>query len=457
LSGAGIVVLYLATYSAFGFYRLLPQQHAGYFLALIVVESMVLAAVYNSPAIGVVAVLGGLVTPMLLQTDHDSYQALFMYLAVLDLGVVVLMLLRGWSWIGTLALAGTHYIFWMWYGTSYHPEKMAWALGFQLAVYLIFLGQVLIASFLGRWTESREGLVRLVLTAALWFAAFYVLTQEDHHVWLGSAALGMATLYAALARTILASRPQYTRLLLTLLAVAVGFIALAIPIQAEACWVALGWAVMGAALWWFGLRVAAAPLRVMGAVLGVMAVVRLLMFDLPHGTSLRYIPVFNKFGLPSVGVAVCLVWAAGVARRWQATLRQAEQLLVALTGLAGVLLLWLVLSVECYDWFYAWGDWSGGDRAQWRWRGQLALSVLWAVYAAVVLACGFRMRLAQLRWVAIGLFAVTIVKVFLVDMSTLQQFYRILAFFILAVVLGLVARFYQRLSPAGPRRDREGV
>ena len=351
LSGGGIVVLYLATYSAFGFYHLLPQQHAGIFLALIVVESMILAAVYNSPAVGLVAVLGGLLTPLLLQTEHDSYRALFMYLAVLDVGVVVLMLLRGWSLIGSLALVGTHGIFWLWYVGNYHPEKLAWALGFQLAVYLIFLGQVFVASFVRRWTESRESLARLVLTAGLWFTAFYVLTREDYRVWLGSAAVGMATVYATLARSMLTSRPAYTRLLLTSLAVAIGFIALAIPIQAEACWVALGWAVMGTALWWFGLRISAPPLRALAAVLGGLAVVRLLIFDIPHGTRLPFIPIFNEFGLPSVSVAVCLLLAVAVTKPWQETLRRAERFLVPAAGLVGILLLWLVLSIECFGWF----------------------------------------------------------------------------------------------------------
>jgi uncharacterized membrane protein len=457
LSGGGMVVLYLATYSAFGFYHLLPQQHAGLFLALIVVESMVLAAVYNSPAVGLVAVLGGLLTPLLLRTEHDSYRSLFMYLAVLDVGVVMLMLLRGWSLIGSLALAGTHGIFWLWYEGNYHPEKIAWALGFQLAVYLIFLGHAFVAPIVRRWTESRESLARLVLTAGLWFTAFYVLTREDYHVWLGSAAVGMATVYAALARSMLTWRPTYTRLLLTSLAVAIGFIALAIPIQAEACWVALGWAVMGTALWWFGLRISAPPLRALAAGLGGLAVMRLLIYDIPHGTRPPFIPIFNEFGLPSVSVAVCLLLAVAVTKSWQETLRRAERTLVPAAGLIGILLLWLVLSIDCYEYFRSQGDWLGADRAQWRWMGQLALSVLWAMYAVVVLALGFRLRLARLRWVAIGLFAVTIAKVFFVDMSTLRQFYRILAFFILAVVLGLVARFYQRLSPAGPRPRGEGA
>lgn len=457
VSGAGIVVLYLVTYSAFGFYHLLPPYHAGYLLALMVVESMLLAAVYNSPAIGFVAVLGGLVTPLLLQTDHDSYQALFLYLAVLDIGVVLLMLLRRWPLVGTLALVGTHVVFWMWYGENYHPEKFGWALGFQLAVYAIFLIQVFIALLARCERESREDLGRLILHAVLWFAAFYVLTVDDYRMWLGSAAVAMATLYALLARVALAWRPASTRLLLTSLAVASGFVAWAMPIQAEAYWVALGWAVMGTALWWFGLRISAVPLRLLGAALGSMAVVRLVSVDMQHGYRELFIPIFNEFGLPSVGVAACLLLAASLARRYRPAQHRAERFLVAVAGLAGILLLWLVLSIECTDLFYAYGREPGADRAHWRWLSQLALSILWASYAAVVLTCGFLLRRASLRWTAIGLFAVTIAKVFFIDMSTLQQFYRILAFFILAVVLGLVARFYQRLSVTGPRAGHEGT
>ncbi len=52
LNSVGTVVLYLATYSAFGFYGLLPQQHAGLFLAVIVIESMLIAILYDSSGCG---------------------------------------------------------------------------------------------------------------------------------------------------------------------------------------------------------------------------------------------------------------------------------------------------------------------------------------------------------------------------------------------------------------------
>lgn len=53
---------------------------------------------------------------------------------------------------------------------------------------------------------------------------------------------------------------------------------------------------------------------------------------------------------------------------------------------------------------------------------------------------------ARLRWLSMTLYGVSVVKLFLVDMANVQQLYRILAFFVLAVVLGLVARTYQRFK-----------
>jgi uncharacterized membrane protein len=130
--------------------------------------------------------------------------------------------------------------------------------------------------------------------------------------------------------------------------------------------------------------------------------------------------------------------------------------MVFLGGVGAILLLWLVLSVDCYGYFEASARLPGVDRAKMRWLGQLSLSILWGFYASVVLSVGFRLRLAPLRWLAILLYLATVLKVFFVDMASLQQFYRILAFFILAVVLGLAAYAYQRIGSTAPSQDQQG-
>ncbi|NUQ61921.1 MAG: DUF2339 domain-containing protein [Pirellulales bacterium] len=445
LTAAGVMVVYLSTYAAFGFYHLLPQQAAGVFLAVLVLESAVLAVLYNSPAIGLTALVGGLLTSLLMHSEHDQYHSLFTYLAVLDAGALGMLVFRAWIGIGSVALLGTQGLFWLWYTQNYHPEKLAWALGFQAIVFVLFLGQSLLMHVVRTRRATWEDLARMVLTASLWFLAFYVLMKPDHNVWMGTAAVAMAVVFAIVARLVLAWRPQETRQLLTALAIAVGFVALAFPIQADAAWVALGWAAEAAVLWWFGNRTRAPAMRAIAGVLALAAVTRVAIVDTPHHTREPFVPVVNEYALPALGTAALVLVAIFATRRLLGRLQPGERFLVQLAGLVGIALVWLVLSVDCHGYFDALAAVREGDRIDWHWLGQMMLSILWALFATALLAIGFRARLARLRWLAIGLYGLTVGKVFLVDMAELDEIYRILAFFVLAVLLGAAAWAYQRI------------
>ncbi len=448
LSSGGVVVLFLSVYSAFGFYHLVPQQVAAAFLLAVIVESALLAVLYNAPALAWMSLLGGLLTPVLMRSDTDQYQSLFTYLAVLDAGIVVLALWRHWLGLATAALLGTQGLFWLWHVQNYHPEKLAWAIGFQLVIYLLFVLHSLTAHVFRRRTASWEDLARLMLNASLWFSAAFILLRADYRDWLGLLAVGMAMVYVVLGRVMLGRRPDDGRQLLTALAAAVGFIALAFPIQARAEWIALGWAAESAALWWFGLRTRSAALRGMAAVVAMLAVGRLVFVDTPHRGFELALPILNQYAIPALGITACLLGSVIVARRFWARLGRAEQVLTALTGVLGVLLLWFVLSVDTYGYFHALADSQlGGEEAErMRWLGQVALSALWSVYALGVLAVGFVRRVPTVRWTALFIFAMTIGKVFLHDMAGLKEIYRILAFFILAILLGLAGWAYQRIQ-----------
>lgn len=445
LNAAGVIVLYLSTYSAFGFYRLLPQQHAGFFLTVLVIETMVVAVQYRSLVMALVAVLGGLVTPLLMHTDHDTYPAFFTYLAVLNLGVVLAVLVRPWKGVGSVAYFGSQLLYWVWYAENYHPEKFWWALGMQATLFGLYLGHDLIAMRLRRRPSDWEGLVRFVVAALIWFAAYYGLTRADYREWLGPAALVMAVLYAVVARWVLSMRPGDPRLLLTSVSLAVGFVAWSFPIQADARWVAFGWAAMGTALWWFGLRIQSAVLRCLAASFALLAIWRVLGFDMPTYVRDPFVPIFNSFALPSLGVAVLILTAVLLTPRFRQRLSWTEGLLVDMAGVLGLLLIWLVLSVDLYGYLVTQS--IGTTEIQlWRWRGQLALTVFWTAYATLLLASGFWLRRVRMRWLGMVMFGVTLLKVFVVDMANVQQIYRILAFFVLAVVLALVARAYQRFK-----------
>lgn len=443
LMSAGIVAVYLATYSAFGFYHLLPQRHAGFFLGVLILESMIAAVYCRSGVIGMISVIGGLLTPVLMQSEQDSYQSFFTYLAILNAGVAVAITLQRWTGVGSVAFCGTQFLFWSWYHANYHPEKFAWSLGFQMIVFAIYLAQALMSARRNTQSATGEDLVRFVANAIFGFVAFRALTQEGWGLWIGTAALVASMIYAAAGRLVLAWRPWDHRLLLTSLAVAVGFIAWAIPVQAEARWISIGWTVMGVFLWMFGLRVSSGFLRAMAAGLGCLAVGRLVMLDLPIYIRDPFIPVFNTTALPSLGVALLILGSVWRSDRYLPGLSRNEQTGIGVAGVTGMTLLWMILSLECHGYFVS-RSMIGGDVELWRWRAQLALTVFWTVFAIVVMRAGFRFDRPRLRWFSMVLFGLTVLKLFIVDMANVQQIYRIVAFFILAVVLGIVARVYQR-------------
>jgi uncharacterized membrane protein len=455
LTAAGATVTYLATYSAFAYFEILPRQVAGAFLVVVLLELAVLAIAYQSSLLASVAVLGGLATPVLMTSEYDQYQAFFLYLLVLNVGTVLLLVRRDWPVVGTLSLVGTHALFWLWFVGNYHPDKFAAALAFQAALLIVYRLEIWLGDIVFQRQVFVETLVRMVLVASLSFGALYVLLQDDYSPWLGSLAILLGVTYAVEGRVLLARRPQARSQLFTLLGIACGFVAVALPIQAEAPWVALGWAAQGAALWWFGLRARALPLRYLAAALGALAVARLLLWDTPAARE-PFMPLLNRYALPALGVTALVLVAAALGQRWRDRMLPREQQLAPVVGLVGLVLLGWVLSVEVYGYFDAWGRIYVAERQSWEWLGQMSISVLWAVYASVLLAIGFWRQQPAIRWLAFALYGLTIAKVLAFDVAMLQEFYRILAFFVLAVMLGLAAWAYQRRIPGFQNTFRWG-
>ena len=76
----------------------------------------------------------------------------------------------------------------------------------------------------------------------------------------------------------------------------------------------------------------------------------------------------------------------------------------------------------------------------------MTLSLTWAVYSMILVIVGLTRNYAPIRYFAMALFAITIVKVFAVDLSELDRIYRVLSIIGLGVTLLLTSYLYQKLS-----------
>lgn len=215
---------------------------------------------------------------------------------------------------------------------------------------------------------------------------------------------------------------------------ALGFtlLTVAIALQFEGPAVIVGWAAEGAALAALGVRERRGWLRAAGALLVFVAVAKCAALVLSPA-PLAYTPLLNRRTACAVFVtfaAYLLAWlfarrTSGRERGW---------------GCAGALIAAQFLTVSTM---------TGEINAFWVGRGdplarQMTLSVSWAAVGAVLILVGLRRQYPPLRYFAILLLAVSILKVFLVDLAQLQRVYRVLSVVGLGIVLLITSFLYQR-------------
>jgi uncharacterized membrane protein len=179
LAGAGVVILYGATWAAQNLYDLIGTLPAFVLMVLITAVCVALAVSRNALFIAVLGLVGGFATPVLVASDVSSPAALFGYILLLDLGLLWLARVRDWPLLSILSLIGTAVHQALWIFTSMDAERALTGvivLGVFGLAFLFFTGDERHASKLVRAT--RAGGVAIPFAFALHFAATAELAEN---------------------------------------------------------------------------------------------------------------------------------------------------------------------------------------------------------------------------------------------------------------------------------------
>jgi uncharacterized membrane protein len=108
----------------------------------------------------------------------------------------------------------------------------------------------------------------------------------------------------------------------------------------------------------------------------------------------------------------------------------------------GAILTFLLLNIEIADYF------SAGPTLTFSFSGNFArdmtYSIAWALYAFALLLVGMKQKTSWVRYAGVALLLFTLGKLFLHDLSSLNQLYRIGAFIGVAIILIVASFVYQR-------------
>ena len=431
IAGLGSSVLYLSIWGGWHYYRLFTAGTALAAMAVITAVTAAIAIRRDSQRLIVVALAGGFLSPILLSTGRAHEFVLFSYNAVLAAGMIGVERVRRWPWLPLLTFFLIELYFWAWYAAFYSGQQLWTTLAFAALFFLIFAA---LPTLHGRRRGRMAGAELAVVTANLccFLIALWVLLRPDHRWLLTAAFLLLAAAHMAERRALPEGSLTLRRLMTTL---ALLSATLALPARLDHQWLTIAWAVEGAVLVWAGARAGSWRERAAGLlVLGVVAI-RLVALEIPV-----HLFLWNARMGTFAACVGCFSMAAAALSRSAGGMQPREKnirgvLLVAVSGYS-----LLALSLEVWDLFGRLPLAGMEHRA----AQQMGLSVLWTLFATGLIVLGIARKSALLRWEALALFALTVGKVFLHDLSSLERFYRILSFLVLGILLLLVSFLYQR-------------
>ena len=293
LQGAGIAVMYLTPLAAMRLNGLLPPEFGFAVLVAVALFAAILAILQDSLAMAMAGTLGGFAAPVLVSTGHDAHLALFLFLLVLNLGITTIAWFKAWRVLNLIGFAGTFTLGLGWANKFYRPALFSETEPFLLlffAMYVLItflfarrvLAEAKIAESDQFGAQIRESASHLnyvdgVLVFGVPCAAFsmqYVLANAFTN---GPAfsALGFGLFYAALALLLFRQSGMRTLLLTeTLIALAVIFGSLAIPLGLDQTWTSAAWAIEAAGVYWIGIRQQRLHGRIFALVVLLLAAVR---------------------------------------------------------------------------------------------------------------------------------------------------------------------------------------
>lgn len=441
--GGGIATLYAATFAGFQLYHLFGQLSSFGIMVMITVLAGTLAVVYETKWLAVLGLIGGFLTPVLLSTGQDNQIGLMSYMTILNLGLLGIAFYKKWDLLNILGFVFTYLLFSSWYLEHYSVLKFWPAIIFLNVFYLIYSVLPFAYQFMSSAQRQLKGFLIIAPNSFITFGYSYAMIRGyAGQEWVSVISVSYALVFLTMA-TYLAKRGNEEEAFTILVAKAALFLVITIPLLVSNHWITIFWAVQAAALLWMGSRLDRSGLTGGAYILLFLAIGKFLLYD--YGTVFHFTTrqghIYSSYTyliaerlITSLILLIAGGWFALSAHRKRTTLLTNSgpdfPYVAALNGV----LLFIMLNVETASFFY---DYLLAGRFA-------AISVLWALFSIVMIMIGFRINSGALRKASLCLFVVTIIKVFLFDMSNISTPYRIISFIILGLMLVGTSYLYYR-------------
>ena len=465
ITGCGIAILYLTIFSAYALYSMIGYYFAVAFLLIVTILAVLQALRNNSITLAVLGVVGAFAAPFVLlafdgidfmQSSVGSVDWL-LYIILIDLGVIFLATFRNWSWFTFIALIGSLLSYAVWATENFDNVSLLVSQGGISVIFLLILGSTMLFNYL--WKRPAKGFdysLILINSAAFLFIT-YMNMWDSHREWLGALTIVIAGLYASLSYISYRSRLQNNDFSTFLLGISAVFLGIAFPVhfQYDAPIVLIAWSIEGLILTWLSIRMNVWQIRFYAIFTYSVMIVSLTVFFTSIDLE-NFAPILNS-RFATFATAIFSMYASFYLIRqkmildpgslrvffFRSSMIRIEKLAAGLLIAANFLTIW-ILSAEIIS--VVDSDLVNLNNEVGNYVKSLSLSLLWAVYASIILISGIVFKLPKFRVSGLLLLAIPVIKLFLYDTFQLDQIYRVVAYFSLGAILLLGGLLYQRFN-----------
>jgi uncharacterized membrane protein len=425
--GAGI--LYLSLWASIAVFPELHVPRAAAFAAMVAVTAVLAAGslARRSQRIALLGLLGGVITPLLLSTPTPDRLSLAIYVLVLAIAFSALSLRARFRYVGLAAFVAS-----MLYLTAFGP-----AAGWSVTAAWIVSGAICavfaIAFAIGAVRDSKAMPALNVMLAvdAFAYAAMLAWIFSGRQTALGIAYLVLAAVFVAAARFAPVPRAMV---------IAYGYLGLAsatlaLPALIHRTTLADAFALEGALLTVLGARRGERRVSAIGGVMLIAVGLWLVgsaFADAPANAALT--PLAVSFAITVAALAYARTQLAKAFTEDGADALSANAAGVAANVIAVVGISRILLDA------LGGPSWTAGVPS----HAQFAMSIAWTAYATALFGLGMRRGSAVLLRQGLVLFALTILKVFMIDLGNLDVAWRIGSFVVIGIVCLGVSAWYMR-------------
>lgn len=255
LVSGGLAIMYFITFAAYSFYDLVSVPIAFALMLVFTAMGVATSVQFKKQVITLIGLVGAYAIPFLLSPEEGNAVALLSYVAIINVGVLIIAFREDWQWVNYAAFVFTWLIFLGWFtGMDSSTHNSLLAQGFATLFFIIFYMMFLSYKILKKEEFKKKDIVLVLLNSFIYFGFGYAAIDmmPNGHAFLGLFAVFNAFVHLAVAMIINQQAQVSIRLYYFAIVLFLSFVTIAIPIQLKGNWTTLVWSAEAALLFWFG-------------------------------------------------------------------------------------------------------------------------------------------------------------------------------------------------------------